>query len=97
MESRGIAKRLGHRGYLAVGLLAIALVGFATIVTAWHNDGSDRDCPFCQIANLPVIKPAAAAQLPPPTYAVQHVSAPLCLQELEATHTSGSPRAPPSA
>ncbi len=90
-------RQFRRRGYLAVALLAIALVGFATIVTAWHTDSSDRDCPFCQIANLPVIKPAAVAQLAPPSFAARHESAPLCLQELEATHTSGSPRAPPSA
>src|SRR5712671_2569398 len=84
MPSHLFAGRLlGRRSYAAVAVLAIVLVGFATFIVASHNDVSDRDCPFCQIAHLPVLKPAGVAQPAPPRAVEHYVAAQAPLQELE--------------
>jgi hypothetical protein len=82
---------------LVIAVLAICLAGFATVAAAFHTDsGVDRDCPICQLANLPVVKPAAIPQLPRPAFVERHVPPDVSLQELEAARTFSSPRAPPA-
>ena len=81
----------------AVAVLAITLLAFSAVVVAWHNDATpDRDCPICQVANLPLVKPAAVVQLAPPSFAERHATVAPALQELEAALTSFSPRGPPA-
>jgi hypothetical protein len=92
---------LGRRSFAAnraaVAVLAIVLLGFSAMVVAWHTDATpDRDCPICQVANLPLVKPAAVVQLAPPAFVERHVTAAPALQELEAALTFFSPRGPPA-
>ncbi len=107
MLSREKSGLLFSRRYrLVIAVLAIVLAGFATTAAAWHIDvphpntshseSPDRDCPICQVANLPLVKPMVVAQILPPTVVERHVPPAVSLQELEAALTFSSPRAPPA-
>ena len=85
-----------HRRIRAsVAVLAILLFAFTTMVAASHTEASDNQCPICQIANLPLIKPAEVVQLAPLQVVERHASVSESIQERESSRTSGPPRAPP--
>ncbi len=84
-------------GLVRASKFTVRVSAFATIAVAWHTDSvADRDCPICQVANLPVVKPAAIVQPAPPAFVERHVAPTVSLQELEAAITFSSPRAPPA-
>ena len=81
------------RGSIAV--LAILLFAFTTMVAASHTESAHSQCPICQIANLPLIKPVEAVQLAPLQVVERHSIVSESIQETEASRPSGPPRAPP--
>jgi hypothetical protein len=87
-----------HRRLRAsVAVLAILLFAFTTMVAASHTEASHSECPICQIANLPLIKPAEVVQLAPLQVVERQATVTESIQEREASRTSGPPRAPPAS
>ena len=79
-----------------MALLAIVLFVGTTLIAASHNEAPDHGCPICQIANLPLIRPAEVAHLAPLRVVERQAEASEYVQEQEAARTSSSPRAPPA-
>jgi len=77
-------------------LLAIVLFAFTTLVAASHNEAPEHGCPICQIANLPLIRPANVAQLTPLKVIERQAAVSESAQEKKAARTSCPPRAPPA-
>ena len=87
-----------HRRIRAsVAVLAVLLFAFTTMVAASHTEAAHGECPICQIANLPLIKPVEVVQLAPLQVVERHTIVSESIQEREASRTSGPPRAPPAS
>jgi hypothetical protein len=67
------------------------------MVAASHTESAHSQCPICQIANLPLIKPAEVVQLAPLQVVERHAIVLESTQEREASRTSGPPRGPPAS
>jgi hypothetical protein len=89
--------RPSHRQVQAsVALLAIVLFAGTTLLAASHNEAPNHICPICQIANLPLIRPANVVQLAPLKVIERRAAVAESVQEKKAARTSSSPRAPPA-
>ena len=89
--------RVSHRQVQAsVALLAIVLFACTTLIAASHNEAPNHGCPICQIANLPLIRPAEVAQVVPLKVVERQVAVAESVQEQKAARTSCPPRAPPA-
>src|ERR1035438_2819438 len=95
-SSRPFGRPSQRQVQASVALLAIVLFVGTTLLAASHNEAPDHTCPICQIANLPLIRPANVAQLAPLKIVERHAAASESVQEKRAARTSCTPRAPPA-
>lgn len=82
------------RGSLAV--LAIVLFAVTSMVAAWHTESTHSECPVCQIAHLPLIKPAEVVQPAPLRIVERQAILAESIQERDALLALGPPRGPPA-
>jgi hypothetical protein len=95
-SSRPFGRPSQRQVQASVALVAIVLFACTTLVAAWHNEAPDHGCPICQIANLPLIRPANVVQLAPLKVIAHQAAVSESVQEKKSARTSCPPRAPPA-